>query len=179
MSAMLFLGYIVVGGAVGVMSGLLGIGGGVLVIPLLTLLFHYTHQRAVGTSLGMLLPPIGVFAFLTYYRANQADIVAAAILAAGFALGGFLGGVLANQGIIPEVSLRKLFAFFLLYYAGTLLFKSDGQVWSVVKTLSMMAVFGAGALGCRVIGRNWDRTFSLKEVYQANISAGGPHDYEI
>jgi len=65
------IGLLALGGAIGAVSGMLGIGGGLLVIPALVFFFGLTHTQAVGTSLGMLLPPIGIFAFLTYYRVRH------------------------------------------------------------------------------------------------------------
>src|SRR5688572_7582527 len=62
------IGLLALGGAIGAVSG---IGGGLLVIPALVFFFGLTHTQAVGTSLGMLLPPIGIFAFLTYYRVRH------------------------------------------------------------------------------------------------------------
>ena len=59
---------------VGVASGLFGVGGGVLLVPLLVLLHHYGQHRAQGTSLIALVPPTGLLAFITYYRAHQVDV---------------------------------------------------------------------------------------------------------
>src|SRR4051794_20095814 len=84
--------------AIGVVGGMLGIGGGVLVIPVLVFLFHFKHEVAVGTSLGMLLPPIGIFAFLTYYHGGLVDVKAAGALAVGFAIGAYFGGRLVTGG---------------------------------------------------------------------------------
>src|SRR5437016_890906 len=101
------------GMAVGVLSGLLGIGGGVLIVPALVLLFHFSQPEAVGTSLAMLLPPIGIFAVLAYYRAGYIHPRAATLLAVGFALGAWGGAHLVRY--IPERKLQLIFVFFMLY----------------------------------------------------------------
>src|SRR5437763_1572018 len=94
--------------AVRVISGMLGIGGGVLVIPVLVGVFGFAHERAVGTSLGMLLPPIGIFAFLDYYRHGNVDLTAAGLLALGFAAGAFFGSLMVNHGVVPSSALRLM-----------------------------------------------------------------------
>src|SRR5436190_3751291 len=91
-----------VGLAIGILGGMLGIGGGVLVIPTLVTLYGFTYPQAVGTSLGMLLPPIGIFAFLSYYRSGNVSLAAAGMLALGFAVGAFFGAKLITTGKIPE-----------------------------------------------------------------------------
>src|SRR2546430_8806169 len=98
---------------VGIISGMLGIGGGVLIIPALVVLFRFPHERAVGTSLGMLLPPIGIFAFLEYWRHGNVDLTAALLLAAGFAAGAYFGGMTVNARVVHPETLRLLFAFLL------------------------------------------------------------------
>src|SRR5687767_4222831 len=108
-------GLLAIGLAIGVVSGMLGIGGGVFVIPALVILFGFSQKAAVGTSLGMLLPPIGIFAFLAYYRAGHVDLRAALLLAAAFAIGAYVGGRIVIAGFVPENVLRLLFVFFMLY----------------------------------------------------------------
>ena len=112
------LGLLLLGSVIGIISGMLGIGGGILVIPALVFLFSFTHKQAVGTSLGMLLPPIGIFAFLQYYRAQQVNAWAAVLLALGFAAGAWGGAWLVTSGRVPERVLRVGFAMFIIYVAG-------------------------------------------------------------
>ena len=85
------LAFVVTGLAVGVASGMLGIGGAVILVPALVLLFGYSQARAQGTSIGALVPPIGIFAALQYYRAGLLDVRAATFIALGFVFGA-LGG---------------------------------------------------------------------------------------
>ena len=113
------------GTMIGTLSGMLGIGGGVMVIPALTILFGFSQKQAVGTSIAMLLPPIGIFAFLSYWRSGAVDLTAAACLAVGFAIGALIGSLIINIGWVPEIVLQRFFAIFMLYVAGNILIKSD------------------------------------------------------
>src|SRR3954469_11846471 len=124
--------FLLTGLVVGTLAGMLGIGGGVLVIPALVFLFGFSQKTAIGTSLAMLLPPIGIFAILGYWP-DSVNVRAAALLAGGFAVGGWVGGRLVQSGYVPERALRVLFAFFLLYLAGNLLFRSERRVAAALK----------------------------------------------
>src|SRR6185369_15626414 len=108
---------------------------------------------AVGTSLAMLLPPIGIFAFLVYYRAGNVDGIAATMLAIGFAAGASVGALLVNTKRIHEDTLRVMFAFFLLYIAGSILFRHQRRVWAVLNTVIVMATFAAGYVLLRAVGK--------------------------
>jgi uncharacterized protein len=106
------IGYLLLGILVGVFSGIVGIGGGILIIPALVYVFHMDQHRAQGTSLGALLAPIGALAFWEYYKAGNADLGAAAWIAGGFLVGGFFGGIWAQH--IPEAILRRSFGALLV-----------------------------------------------------------------
>lgn len=99
---------ILVGIVVGAVSGVVGIGGGILFVPALVTLFGMSQIRAQGTSIGALLAPVGIFAFLEYYRKGHADLRIALLLALGFALGGYFGAIGAQH--IPDLWLRRIFA---------------------------------------------------------------------
>jgi uncharacterized membrane protein YfcA len=92
MAPAVVLKLLVMGLGIGALSGMLGIGGGVLVIPALVMVLGFTQQRAVGTSLAMLLPPIGLFAVLRYQRAGSVDWAVAMVMAAAFTVGALGGG---------------------------------------------------------------------------------------
>lgn len=98
--------YLLLGLIVGALSGVVGTGGGVLIVPALVLLFHMDQRRAQGTSLGALLAPIGVLAFWEYYKGGNVDVTAALMIALGFAIGGFFGGYWAQH--LSEPVLRRL-----------------------------------------------------------------------
>jgi uncharacterized membrane protein YfcA len=76
--------YLLLGIVAGVFSGIIGIGGGILIIPALTYFFHQSQHKAQGTSLGALLAPIGLLAFLAYHRAGNVDVKAALLIAGAF-----------------------------------------------------------------------------------------------
>ena len=96
---------------VGVMSGLLGVGGGILLVPLLVLLFRFDQHRAQGTSLVALVLPTGLLAFLNYYSAGDVNLRVGLLLMPGVFLGGFAGGRLA-QMLSPRL-MRSIFALLL------------------------------------------------------------------
>ena len=173
------IGLLALGGAIGALSGMLGIGGGVLVIPALVFFFGLTHTQAVGTSLGMLLPPIGIFAFLTYYRAGQVNMPMAMLCAVGFAIGAYVGAKLVAHSVVPEGTLRVLFAFFMLYVAGTILFKEEPRVRAATATIALMAAFAAARFFMKLLGRRWERETSAAQVYQERVRHPFEPDYEI
>lgn len=116
---MIFL-YILLGLVVGAISGVVGIGGGILIVPALVYLFHMSQHKAQGTSLGALLAPIGALAFWEYYKAGNADLKAALLIALGFLVGGYFGGLWAQH--LPEVILRRVFGTLITIIGIRLLF---------------------------------------------------------
>jgi len=109
---MVTLGLILLGVVAGVAGGMFGIGGGIIIVPALILLFGYTQHKAQGTSLVALLAPVGALGLMNYYRENNADLVSGAWIALGFFGGAFLGSRIA-LGLDPDV-MRKTFAVFLV-----------------------------------------------------------------
>ena len=96
---------------VGVASGLFGIGGGVLLVPLLVLLHFFGQHRAQGTSLIALVPPTGLLAFLAYYRAGAVDIRTGLLIIPGVVIGGIIGSKVAVE--LPAAKMRRVFAVIL------------------------------------------------------------------
>jgi len=111
---------LLVGLVVGAVSGVVGIGGGILFVPALIWLAGMDQHKAQGTSLGALLAPVGLFAFIEYYRNGEADLRIALLLAAGFLVGGYFGAVGAQH--IPEIWLRRIFALTLIAVGGRMWF---------------------------------------------------------
>lgn len=111
---------LLVGLIVGMFSGIVGIGGGILFIPALIWLAGMDQHKAQGTSLGALLAPVGLLAFLEYYRDGSADLRIAALLAVGFFVGGYFGAIGAQH--ISDLWLRRIFAITLIGVAGQMLF---------------------------------------------------------
>jgi len=112
---------LLIGVVVGMFSGVVGIGGGILFVPALVWLYGMDQHKAQGTSLGALLAPVGILAFLEYYRNGNADIRVAALLAVGFLLGGYFGA--AGAQMIPELVLRRIFAGTLVAVGGWMFFQ--------------------------------------------------------
>lgn len=104
--------FIILGVTAGVASGLLGIGGGLILIPALVYLFGFTQHQAQGTTLALMVPPIGILAAWTYYRQGNVDLKAAGLICLGFIVGGLLGAQWATA--IPRDILRRIFGIFLL-----------------------------------------------------------------
>jgi uncharacterized membrane protein YfcA len=103
------------GVVIGIISGLVGIGGGALLVPALVLFYGMTQHRAQGTSLGALLLPIGIFAFWRYYKDGNVDLRLAILVALGFAVGAWFGGGWAQH--ISDIALRRGFAILLIVIA--------------------------------------------------------------
>jgi uncharacterized membrane protein YfcA len=101
-AVVLFVG---IGLVAGLLSGVFGIGGGVVIVPALIYLAGFTQHRATGTSLAVLLPPIGFGAMWEYYRHGNVNVHAAMIIAAAVFVGGWLGAVIANRVSGPYLRL--------------------------------------------------------------------------
>ena len=119
MSTSMLLILIVIGIVTGFMAGMLGIGGAIIMIPALVFFLGVTQQTAQGTSLAVMLPPIGILAAYNYYKAGQVNIKFALILAAFFLVGSFFGSKLALN--IPQALLKKIFGVLLLLVAAKML----------------------------------------------------------
>ena len=109
---------VMIGIAAGILSGLIGVGGGIILVPAMVYFLGYEQHQAQGTSLGILSFPVVILAFLAYYHSGQKtgepiDFKVILIIALGFIAGGYLGGNLAVR--IDKEMLRKMFAVILLY----------------------------------------------------------------
>src|SRR5580704_9554425 len=116
----LFLGLVV-----GVLVGLLGIGGGVVLVPALVFLLRMDQHMAQGTSLLILLPPVGLGALREYWKQGQVDLRAGILCALGILVGGYVGGLIAVP--IASRQLKGLFGCFLMLAAFLLLKKPQPQ----------------------------------------------------
>ncbi len=96
----------------GVLSGLFGIGGGLVIVPALILVAGFPIATAAGTSLAALLLPVGLFGALEYYRAGNVDIRAAAVIAVGLLIGAYFGARLGTM--LPQQAVQRAFGVFLL-----------------------------------------------------------------
>jgi uncharacterized membrane protein YfcA len=122
--------FLFIGLAAGLGSGLFGMGGGILIVPALTFLAGYSQEKATGTSLAVLLPPVGLLAVIEYYRNGQVDLKAGLLIATGLVLGAWLGAMVAHR--MGEAWLKVGFGAFLIILG----------VWVVVGAWKGFAVKG-------------------------------------
>ncbi len=115
MSLSIIVILILIGLVAGILSGLIGIGGAIIIIPALVFILGMDQYQAQGTSLAVMLPPIGLLAALSYYKEGALNLKYALIIAGAFLIGGFIGSKFALN--IPEALLRKIFAVILLVIA--------------------------------------------------------------
>jgi uncharacterized membrane protein YfcA len=104
--------YILLGLVAGILSGLIGIGGGIIIVPALVLVFGLSQHSAQGTTLALMVPPIGLLAAWSYYKHGFVEMKIAAFVCLGFFVGGLLGAEFANA--ISGPLLRKIFGVVLL-----------------------------------------------------------------
>jgi uncharacterized membrane protein YfcA len=117
---MINAGYIALGLVAGILSGMIGIGGGILIVPVLVYIFGFTQHTAQGTTLALMIPPIGILAVLEYYKAGNVDIRVAALVCLGFIFGGLVGAKIAIG--IPDEVLKKVFGVILLVVSLKMIF---------------------------------------------------------
>ncbi|HPG40756.1 MAG TPA: sulfite exporter TauE/SafE family protein [bacterium] len=103
---------IIIGLIAGILSGIFGIGGGIVIVPALIYILGFTQHRATGTSLAVLLPPVGLIAVLEYYRHGHVDLKAALIIAVALIIGAWFGAILANK--LSGAILRMAFGIFVV-----------------------------------------------------------------
>ena len=112
--------YLLLGLMTGILSGLIGIGGAIIIIPSLVLVFGMSQHMAQGTTLALMIPPIGLLAAWTYYKAGFVDFKVAALICLGFFVGGFIGARYVAD--IPDLLLRRIFGVVLLLAAMKMIF---------------------------------------------------------
>jgi uncharacterized membrane protein YfcA len=112
--------FVAIGLCAGVLSGLFGIGGGILVIPALMLLAKFPAQTATGTSLAMFLLPIGALGAWAYYKEGHVRVVPALLIALGIFLGAYVGARLALR--MSPLALKRAFALFLIVVSARMWF---------------------------------------------------------
>jgi uncharacterized protein len=117
---------VLIGLMAGVFSGIFGVGGAVVMIPALVYFLGVDQHTAQGTSLAIMLPPIGLFAAYNYYKAGQVNIWYAVIIAVTFMVGGYFGSKIALS--LPEQLMKRIFAIFLVLVALRLFFTKQAGV---------------------------------------------------
>lgn len=145
---------IVFGLVVGVFSGVMGLGGGSIMIPIMVIAFGMTQQQAHGTSLAVMIPPVALPAVIEYWRHGNVDLRVAGWTALGVLLGSFFGALIANY--LPKEALKLVFGFLLIYVAGYTIFGKEHLLRSVtlagVLVLLAALLFGATRLYDRPAG---------------------------
>jgi uncharacterized protein len=119
MSITMLIFLIIIGIITGFMAGMLGIGGAIIMIPALVFFLGITQQTAQGTSLAVMLPPVGIIAAYNYYKAGHVNITFAIILAVFFLVGSYFGSKIALN--LPQALLKKIFGVLLLLVAAKML----------------------------------------------------------
>jgi uncharacterized membrane protein YfcA len=112
--------YLILGLVAGIMSGLIGIGGGTIIVPALVFLFGLSQHQAQGTTLALLVPPIGLLAAWTYYKQGYVNLEIAAFICLGFFFGGLLGAKFATK--LSNVVLERVFGIALLLISLKMIF---------------------------------------------------------
>ncbi len=115
MNITILLLLILTGLVTGAFAGIMGLGGGLIMIPALVFIFGFSQQQANGTSLAVMLPPIGLFAAWNYYKAGYVNLKYALIIAVAFMIGSYFSSAWAIK--IPEITLRKIFSITLFLLA--------------------------------------------------------------
>ena len=111
---------VIIGLVSGLLSGLVGIGGGIIIVPALVFFLGFSQKLAQGTSLGILLLPVGILAVLQFYKAGFVDVKTVWLVAAGFIAGGYFGSKIALS--LQQDTVKKIFAIFLILIAFKMLF---------------------------------------------------------
>jgi uncharacterized membrane protein YfcA len=120
MSAQTVLILLLIGLVAGMLSGMVGIGGGIVIVPALIFFLAFSQKTAQGTSLGLLLLPAGILGAMQYYKQGHIDIKVVVVLAIGFILGNLFGSKIALS--ISDEKLKKVFAIFIMLVAIKMLF---------------------------------------------------------
>jgi uncharacterized membrane protein YfcA len=106
---------VLIGLSSGMLSGLVGVGGGIIIVPALVFFLGFSQHEAQGTSLGLLLLPVGILAALNYYKQGYIDLKVIGVMSIAFVLGGWLGSKLSV--VLPELLVKRIFAVILFYAA--------------------------------------------------------------
>lgn len=120
MDVQVILLLLLLGLGAGILSGMVGVGGGIIIVPGLVFLLGFSQKMAQGTSLAVLLLPVGILAVMQYYKSGFVDVRSVGIIAIAFLVGGFFGSKIAIM--LPADSVKKIFAILLLLISIKMLF---------------------------------------------------------
>lgn len=129
---------IVVGIAAGILGGLVGVGGGLIIVPSLVYFIGFSQKTAQGTSLGLIMLPVGILGVLQYYKQGHVDFRVVGMLAVGFLLGSFFGSKVALS--LSQETVKKIFACLMILIAIKMLFfdkaKKTNNAITIERTIS-------------------------------------------
>lgn len=111
---------ILTGLAAGVLGGMVGIGGGIIIVPALVYFLAFSQHQAQGTSLALMLFPVGILGVINYYKKGYVDFRYAGLLAIGFVVGSYLGSKFSLS--LPQLTVKRIFAVLMLIVAFKMLF---------------------------------------------------------
>ena len=111
---------IIIGIAAGMLGGMVGVGGGIIIVPALVFFLGFSQKMAQGTSLGILLLPVGILGVIQYYKEGYVDMRVVLLISTGFFLGSLLGSKLALS--LSQETVKKIFAILLIIVAVKMLF---------------------------------------------------------
>jgi uncharacterized membrane protein YfcA len=172
---------LLLGLGIGCVGGMIGIGGGVLLIPALTELFNFDQRKAAGMTLAAMVPPVTLPAVWRYYTQGDLsgrDLLLAGCIAATFALGAFVGASIQKQ--IDLSLLRLLFGLLMIYVAVRLLTKTSHEAASAAAGLVTVGFAWVGYLGLRALGRKHLTPPDLGEaIRERSVEQEGPDEYYI
>lgn len=115
MDTTLIIAVLIIGLAAGILGGMVGVGGGLIVVPALVFFLGFSQHTAQGTSLGLLVLPVALFGMINYYKAGHVDFKVVGLLAAGFVVGSYFGSKWSLS--LPQETVKKVFAILLFYTA--------------------------------------------------------------
>jgi uncharacterized protein len=134
MDIQMILMIVLVGIAAGVMGGLVGVGGGIIIVPALVYLLGFSQKTAQGTSLGLIMLPVGILGVLQYYKQGHVDFRVVGLLAIGFLIGSYFGSKVALR--LPQDTVKKIFAVFMIIMAVKMLFLDKPKPGNTTATLN-------------------------------------------
>jgi uncharacterized membrane protein YfcA len=177
MDILLYLG---IGLAVGMLSGAVGIGGGVLMLPALMWICGQDHRLAAGTTLAVLVVPVVLPATYEYWANGYVDVKAALWIALAFAMGGYLGAVLRNHNALPEEMVRLALGLFMMYIAINLVISSNSMATKAAAGVTAMVLAWLACLWLRGIGKRSLAKPKLQDLIRRMDEKGhGDPDYYI
>lgn len=171
--------FILTGAVIGVASGMMGIGGAILLVPFLTLVFHFQHRTAIGTSLAMLQLPVGILGVISYYRSDHVDVKTAGLLAIGYLGGAFVGSQIALSDVISQGLLQRLFGVFMVYVAFNMIFKSEEYAWATVLAIVAAGFAWLSFLGASLVGKRLAHPLTVQINIQNRLTQASEREYDI